>query len=421
VAAATALVALSAPAARAAGRVPAVFDVEAAGTAVRVGASVPVALPLVVDVGVARSSVAINSQPNAISEAAPAWSPVVETAPALLGTPLPLPVAVWCYSYLPGDPREASCGGPAQDIGGVLVASAGAGHTITKMAQQDDPTTLSSQSSVVSQGVHSAPAAPQAFTFDNGASAATAGADGERMTAGAAASIEDLDIAGAISIRSLRSSVSVALGGVAGSAAHSASLVISGVEVLGRPATIDGTGIHVSGQNAGGELFAVQDQLNQLLATTGLEIRTVGRPPVVSADGTTADVTSGGLLVTMPLPDALGGRIEVVFGESSVRMSAHQVEAFVEADAGGGGTSVADTPSLDSAAPELLTAAPPPLPPVPGVGAGTPSTRPFQEQVSASDLAAESWHFSFGPYALLVIALPILAQARLLSFARRST
>jgi hypothetical protein len=413
------IVVSSASASEGASRVPPVFDVDAAGTAVRVGASVPVALPLIVDVGVARSSVAINSQPNAVSEAAPAWSPVVETAPALLGTPLPLPLAVWCYSYLPGDPREASCGGPAQDIGGVLVASAGSGHTATKMPQQDDPTSLRSESAVVTQGVHSAPAAPQSFTFDNGASAATAGANGERMTAGAATRIDDLVIAGAISIGSIQSSVSVALGGLPGSGSHTESLVISGVQVLGQAATIDGTGIHLADQNAGREAFAVQEQLNQLLASTGLEIRTVGRAPEVAADGTTADVTSGGLLIAMPLPDALGGRIEIVFGESKVRMSAHQAEPFDQAQAPAPAPVVADTPSLDRFT--TTPAAPPPLPPVPGSGAGTPSRHPFQDHVSSADLAGTRWHFSFGPFALLAIALPVLAQARLLSFTRRST
>lgn len=397
------------------------FDVESAGTAVRVGVSVPVALPLIVDVGVARSSVAINSQPAAVSQAAPAWSPVVESAPALLGTPLPLPLAVWCYSYVPGDPREASCGGPAQDIGGVLVASAGAGHTVTSI-DQDDPTTLKSSSAVVTQGVHSAPSAPQSFTFDNAASAATAGSDGKRMTSGAATSIEDLVIAGTVSIRSIRSSVSVALGGVPGSGTHSSSLVVSGVEVLGQAATIDGTGIHLAGQHLGGEVFAAQEQLNQLLAGLGVEIRTVGRPAVVSPAGTAADVTSGGLLVRTALPDALGGRIDVVFGESSVRMSAHQVEPFVDdvADAVAVDTAVADTPSLDDFA-ATSPAPPPPPPPVPGLGAGEASSRPFQQQVSSADLAGHDWHFSFGPFALLAIALPVLAQARLLSFTRRTS
>ncbi len=411
------LVGFSAPPVRAAARAPAVFDIDAAGTAVRVGASVPVALPLVVDVGVARSSVTLNSQPNVISEAAPAWSPVVETAPALLGVPLPLPVAVWCYSYAPGDPHEAACGGPAQDIGGVLVASAGAGHTKTTMAQQDDPTTLRSESSVVSQGVSSAAAAPQAFTLANAASAASAGADGGRMASGASTSVENLVIADTVSIRAIRSSVSVALGGTPNSGVHAESLEIVGVEVFGKKATIDGAGVHVTGKDAGGELFAVQEQLNAILANLGIEIRTVGRAPAVSADGTTADVTSGGLLVRVALPPTLGGRIDVVFGESSVRMSAHQVEDVSAPDEPA--SAVADTPSIDNSTSFDLGPPPPPAP-LPGVNAGEPSAKSFQRQVAASRPRSD-WHFSFGPFAFLVIAVPILAHIRLLSFSRRSS
>ncbi|HVT77815.1 MAG TPA: hypothetical protein VHD87_12355 [Acidimicrobiales bacterium] len=394
------------------------FDILTSATAVRISGSIPVALPLNIDAGVARSSVQVNSQPAVISEAAPVWSPLVETAPALLGVPLPLPVAVWCYSYLPGDPRESSCGGPAEDVGGVLTASAGAGHTRTVM-QQDDATTLESESSTVGEGVSSGPTAPQSLTVENVASAATAGAADGRMASAASASAGNIDIAGTVAIRAVRSSASVALGGVPGSASHAESLAISGASVLGKAVNIDGTGVHVAGNDAGGQVFAVQDQVNKALAAAGLEIRTVGRPPKVAADGTAADVTSGGLLVSLALPAAVGGRLEFVLGESSVKMTAHQVDA-VPSDAAPAAAPDTELPSIDTLG-DSTSSLPPPLPPVPGVGAGKPSTRSFHTQVSAASAAQSDWHIEFGPFALLVMALPVLAQLRLLSFSRRSS
>jgi hypothetical protein len=403
------------PDASAAGQVPPVFDVESSGTAARMGASVPSALPLIVDGGAARSSVAINSQPNAVSQAAPGWSPLAEAAPALLGTP-PLPVAVWCYSYFPGDPREASCGGPVQEAG--PLAAGGAGHTVTN-GEVDDPTTLRSESSTVVAGARSTAAAPQAFTFSRGASAATAGAEGDRMASGAATSIDDLVVAGVFSVRTIRSAVTAALGGVPGSAAHEASLVVSGAEVAGQAVTVDGTGVHVADQTAGGELFAAQDQVNQALAAAGLEVRTVSVPAQVSGDGTSLDVSSGGLLVSMAVPDGQGGRVDFLFGESRVRMSAHQVDAPPDEPALPVGDAPPPLADVAGASEATLEIAPPPPAPVAGAGAGAPTAQPFRQEVAAAALADAGWRIPYKPFALLVLAVPLLVQARRLNLYRR--
>lgn len=414
------------PRASAAGQVPTVFDVESAGTAARVGFSVPSAVPLTVDGGMARSSVAINSQPNAVSQAAPGWAPLAEAAPALLGTP-PLPAAVWCYSYFPGDPREASCGGPVQEAG-PFAASGGAGRTATS-GEVDDPTTLRSESAAVVAGARSTAAAPQALSFSRAASAATAGAEGDRMASGASTSIDELLVAGVFSVRSIRSSVTAALGGVPGSAAQEATLVVTGAEVAGQAVTVDGTGVHVGGQAAGGELFGAQEQVNQALAAAGIQVRLVSEPAQVSPDGTSVDVSSGGLLVTLAIPDGQGGRSDFLFGESRVRMSAHQTEALGGLDglltpappeeSSGSDLGVAPAASTDEGETAGAVALPPPAPPAAGAGAGRPTSQPFQRDVSAAALAGAGWRIPYKPFALLAMAVPLLVQARRLGLYRR--
>lgn len=410
------------PGASAQGKVPPVFDVETAGTAARLGASVPSALPLTVDGGLARSSVAINSQPNAVSQAAPGWSPLAEAAPALLGTPPP-PVAVWCYSYFPGDPREASCGGPVQDAG-VFAASGGAGHTATT-GDVADPTTLRSESSAVIAGARSAADAPQAFSFSRAASAAKAGADGDRMASAASTSIDDLVVAGVFAVRSIRSTVTAALGGVPGSAAQEASLVVSGAEVAGQAVTVDGTGVHVAGQTAGGEIFGAQDQVNRALVGAGLEVRTVSAPAQVSEDGTELDVSSGGLLVSVAIPDGQGGRADFLFGESRTRMSAYQTDPSGFGEDVTGGLPPVDAPTEalgDAVEAPPVSSAPVvdlPLPPTPGARAGAPSAQPFRREIVAAAQAPAGWRIPYPPFALLALAVPLLVQARRLTLVPR--
>jgi hypothetical protein len=408
---------------------PPVFDVDVAASPVVVHAAVPSALPLAVDSGMARSSVAINSQPNAISQAAIVYLPLLEAAPALFGLPpAPSQALPYCYSYFPGDPREAACGGPAQNAGPFDVAG-GSGKTVST-GDNADPTTLHSQSSVTAAGLHGTASLPAPVSMGSVASAASAGGDDNgRMAAGSSTSVSDLDVAGVLQIQSIRSEVTAAVGGVAGSAAHRESFTISGATVAGQPVTIDNDGVHVSGQTLGGDLLAAQKQVDQALAAAGVAVRTfAAAPPKVADDGTTAAVSSGGLVIS--LAPSGQASVELRLGVSQVTMSAYRDSAANAGPASGsevtgsdsGGTLGGPEPAGASGTPaaeSIGSPPPPPPPPSPGSGSGPPSSMHFHREVLASDLASASWHIPYPPFAALVLAGPLLLQARRFSFTRR--
>lgn len=423
-----ALVAVGGGRAGAAATPPPVFDVAVDAAPVALSAGVPSVLPLGIDAGVARSSVAINSQPNAVSQAAVVWLPLAEAAPALFGLPpLPTDASLWCYSYFPGDPREAACGGPAQNVG-VFDVAGGSGRTKTS-GETADPTTLRSESAVAAASVRGASSLPVPVSVGNVASAARGGADGARMAAGASTAVSDLDVAGVLRIRALRTEVTGAVGGTPGSAVHQESLVLSGATVAGQPVTIDNAGVHVGDTAAGSELFDAQKQVNDALAGAGIQVRTLPpAPPKVADDGTTLEVTSGGLVVSL----SAGGQaaVELRLGVSRLVMSAHRDDNAAAAsglgDAGsvsgseGAPASPADvSPAAEPAGPSGDLALPPPSAPAPGAGSGPPSATPFRREVLGTDLAASTWRIPYAPFALLVLTGPLLVQARRLSLTRR--
>lgn len=408
---------------------PAVFDVVAEAAPVAVTASAPALLPLDVDTGVARSSVAINSQPNAISQAAVVYLPLAEAAPALFSLPSPpAQVLPYCYSYFPGDPREAACGGPAPSAG-LFEVAAGSGRT-TSDGEAADPTTLHSAASVAAARVSNSPALPVPVKISGVASAARAGADDTgRMAAGASAEVTDLDVAGVLRVGSLRTAVTAAVGGTPGSVSHEETMTISGVTVAGQPVEIGNDGVRVVGQDLlGGELTAAQKQVDQALAAVGIQVRTVPPTPAkVADDGTAAEVNSGGLMLSFA--NATGGvRVELRLGVSRVVLSAYRdvdVGAAV-ADAETDGAAPGREPAVSGEGPiegtssdVVLSPAPqPPPPPAAGADAGPPSATFFRREKRAVDLSS-TWHVPYPPFAALVLAAPVLVQVRRLSFRRR--
>lgn len=416
---------------------PDIFDVAVDAAPVAVSASVPSALPLAAEAGVARSSVTINSQPNAVSQAAIVWVPLAEAAPALFGLPaLPSQASLWCYSYFPGEPREVSCGGPAQNVGPLDVAG-GSAHTKTT-GESSDPGGLQSESSAVAASVKGNATLPAALKVANAASAARAGKDGARMASGASTAVTGIDVGGVLQIDSLRSEVTGALGGVAGSAVHKESLVVGAASVAGQPVRIDNDGVHASGASAGGELFSAQKEVDAALAAAGIQVHTLpARPAQVAEDGTSLELTSGGIVVSLAPGQGQADTV-VRFGVSRLVMSAHRTESIGGSDLGGavgdlGGDAAplaedvpappagdgVPAPSVEGTGTEL--ALPPPAAPTPGSTTGPPSANSFRREVITPALSQTTWKVPYAPFALLVLAGPLLLQVRRLSITRRTS
>lgn len=383
---------------------PTVFNVEAAAAPVANGSAAPGIVPLFVETGMARSSTTFNSQPNVISQAAIGWFPLAEAAPALLGTPPP-PAAPYCYSYFPGDPRDASCGGPTQ-ASPTFNAEGGSARTTTE-GEASDPRSLRTRAAVRASGV-SGVGALQPVSFGSVASAISAGAEADRLAAGASTSADDLAI-GPLLIRSVRSSVSGALGGVPGSASLVVEFEVSGASVGGVPVTIDEEGVRANDQGAGG-LGPAQEQVNTALSQAGISVRTVPpEEPTSSPDGTALRAESPALRVDVASSE---GFQTFFIGRSSLDMVASRGADGTAGDSTTFSAGGSDTEALDSGAsgsPGGEAAAPPPAP-EPGTGAGPASSVPFTKEVTAAALA--SWRIPYSPFALLILALPLLVQAR---------
>lgn len=388
-----------------AGGPPTTFDIDVSAAPVRSSLSATAALPLAVDLGAGLSRVQLNSQPNAIATAAPGYLPLADAAPVLFGLP-PLPASTSCASYFPGEPHEVSCGGPAQGAGGLSTAAA-SGHA-SSSGDPRDPTQLRAEASTRGTDLHSGPEVPAVVVIGEISSAADAGANEGRMAAGASTDVSRISVADVLTIESVTSSVSGAVGGTPGTASQQASLTISGARVAGVPVTIDNGGVTVSDQHAPG-LVATQQQLNGALAAAGLQVRTVpGAEPVAAPDGTKVQVTSGGLQITFSDPQGATA-FTMSIGESVLRMQGFPPPSPTPAPAAATTSKVLPATVPASSPPE-----PQPVPPPPAAGGTSPapSTQPF---VQAAGVAV-GWGIPYPPFALLVLALPLLAWGRRLTF-----
>ncbi|MFZ6003224.1 MAG: hypothetical protein ACOYXM_04755 [Actinomycetota bacterium] len=392
---------------------PDTFDIDVSAAPVYSSSSATAALPLAVDAAAGFSRVQLNSQPNAIATAGPGYTPLADAAPVLFGLPAP-PASVSCASYFPGQPHEASCGGPAQGTGGLSTAAA-SGHA-SSAGDPRDPTQLRSEASTRGADLRSGPEVPAAILIGQASSAAAAAAEGDRMAAGASSEVSDIAVAGVLTIESVTSSVSGAVGGRPGTASQEATLTISGAEVAGVPVTIDNEGVTVSDQGTPGPLgAATQEQVNAALAAAGLQVRTVpGAEPVAAPDGTRVQVASGGLQISFADPQgALAFTMSI--GESVLRMQGFRAATLAQLPSPAATTDVPVTvPAADLPTRPALPAPPPP-PPAPGATSPAPSTQPFV-QAAAIPIG---WRIPFAPFALLALALPVLARGRRFTFTPR--
>lgn len=401
---------------------PDVFDVVTDAAPLMSVGAFPAAVPLVLTTGVARSSVIINSQPRAQSQAAILYSPAAETASAL-GVPEPPPEArPWCYSYFPVEPAEASCGAPVHD-GGAFRIVAGRGHTATT-GDDADARTLRSTASTGLAGLTAA-----FLTIATATSAAAAGAESDRITGTATTEVEGLSVSGVLHVNGLRSRVTGALGGTPGSGTVERDLIVSGVKVGDVPVTVDGEGVHVMKKSLTPGLVGLEAQVNQVLASAGVAVRTLpAMPAEVAADGRTLRVSSGGLLVTFTHSEAA---FSVVLGQSNLQLAASRREPPILS----GPAEVA--PALPRPVPEV-SHPPSPVPPVSFVRAAKPDPAPnallgeassapplppasdgppVEPRLSRSRTAppAQNWSIPFAPFAVLALLVPLLVQARRLA------
>lgn len=423
---------------------PSVFDIKASAGPVIDRLALITVVPLPLDHGVAKTTVSMNSQPFVISQAAIVSVPLAET---VLAAQPEASQTLWCYSYFPtapGSPGESRCGGGGA-LGGGLPVEAGSGYTVTTGDEQD-PTTLSSMSSARAGGVGGG-AIP--FSIGTVASAAESKGVDDSMTAAASTAISDVDIAGLVQIRSIRSSVTGALSGNPGGGAADRQFTIEGASVAGQAVEIGESGVQAAGQTSPLPIGpSSQEQVDQALAAAGIKISFIpAPPPEVSAAGTKLYASAG--FVRLEITNLQTGILsQVDLGEAKVRMQVSRPAgrgfggfggdpapsgdasastavspATAEAPDISGrvapstGAPSAGAPSTGAGSASLSAPPKPPAAPRPGAGSGTPVRKP--SQVAVERVAVEQWQWPYPPYALLVLAIPLALSTRRLTLIRR--
>lgn len=472
---------------------PATFNMRASALPVDIAISAPSALPLDVNAGLAYSGVSVNSQPLIVSEAAPVYVPllgalgllggpgavfgiVAGLGPALVvgaptifglpplpvdptllplaqvlgplsGLPVPAPPALGCFSYFPGEPHEASCGGPVQNAFGF--EAKGTSASTKSEGDADDPASLKSQSSAAVLGIDPAEGNTFAsFSAGSARSAASARINGGKAEAGASTSLSEVEIAGALRIPSIDSSVSAALDGTKqGASISERRCSLAGATIAGVPVELRPDGFVIAEQAT---LPAPVPILTNLVNTALQQASVVigagpgdpgvlqiipypGEASTLAEDGTEFSTQFGCLEIRYRIPTS-GTDVKITLGKLATRVGAFAAEPFDDS-----GVSSVDDASADMAVepstsgvelggdlggPSLSTdlpagavgVSPAPSPPKPGAAAPPPSSAPFE--TASSPISTSTWSLDgawLAPYALLALATPVLAKARRLS------
>jgi hypothetical protein len=467
------------PAAAQAAAVPDSFSIDTAAIGMLIEVSAPAALPLDVLAGLSYAQVGVNSQPRIQSTAAPLFVPLAQDTallggtsgvlaigirlvpglvvglPTLVGldplpldpsvvpveplaqlaTALPLPGAppLGCTSNLPGEPREAECGGGAQDFFGYRVGASSA-RTVAD-GDTEEPSTLSSRSDASVAGI--APSGGQPLAAG---SAAAMGATAEggivegRATTTASASVSDFDLGGQFKLDSVIARYVGATAGTAETFEEALGCDISGAEMAGERIALGPESLTIPGQEID---IPTAEALASLSGQGGevgpADIGTVTITPnpeprvEVSDDGTSVERRFGCLEIRYRILTS-GTDVRLTLGSIAVSLNAADDQAFSAGDLGGtdvagdGATvdlSGASGGSVDLGGGTALDVPPGPaagdgftLPEVPEAGgeAPLPSDQPF-----ASAVQAAGWGIDGGwlaPFALLALAIPLLARAR---------
>lgn len=466
-----------APAAAQATAVPDSFSIDTAAIGMLIEVSAPAALPLDVLAGLSYAQVGVNSQPRIQSTAAPLFVPLAQDTgllggtsgvlaigirlvpglvvgfPTLVGldpvpldpsavpveplaqlaTTLPLPGAppLGCTSNLPGEPREAECGGGAQDFLGYRVGASSA-RTVAD-GDAEDLSTLSSRSDASVAGV--APSGGQPLAAG---SAAAMGATAEgsivegRATTTASASVTDFDFAGQFKLDSVIARYAGATAGTAETFEEALGCDITGAEMAGERIALGPESLTIPGQEID---IPTAEALAGLSGQGGevgpADIGTVTITPnpeprvEVSDDGTSVERRFGCLEIRYRILTS-GTDVRLTLGSIAVSLNAADDEAFdsaggsaatdVAGDAatvgsGGGDDGISvdagDGTSLDEPTDDEFS-----LPEVPEAGGEAP---PVSEGSFAKSIQSAGWGIDGGwlaPFALLALAIPLLTKAR---------
>jgi len=470
------------PAAAQVAAAPDSYNIRSAATGMVIEVSAPAALPLDVLAGLSYAQVGVSSQPRIQSTAAPLFVPLAQDLALLGGTsgvlaigirllpglvvglptlvgleplpadpssvpvepfaqlatslPLPSPPPLGCTSNLPDEPREAECGGGAQDFFGYRVGASSARTEAD--GDPEDTSTLSSRSDASVAGVAPSggqPLAPMSAA-GMGATAQAAIVEGRAVTT-ASASVSGLDLAGQLRVASVEARYAGATGGTAETFEEAFGCDVVGAELGGERVELGTESVTIPGEEID---LPLADALGELVGPAGAPGGQLGPADIgnititpnpepleeVSDDGTAVERRFGCLEIRYRIP-ASGTDVRITLGNVAVSLNAANDEAFsvggdggsidvggdgLSADLGGGGGGSVDLGggggSLDGPAGGDGFA----LPEVPEAGgeAPPPSERPF-----ATTVESAGWGIDGGwmaPFALLALATPLLTKAR---------
>ena len=147
-----------------------------------------------------------------------------------------------------------------------------------------------------------------------------------------------IEIAGVVTISSIRQTATASSTGSAGEAKAEARTEILGLQVAGIPAILDTDGVHAAGQGAQFSLGRSPDQaIDEALAEAGISLRLVRADTEADKDGDRADADAGSLVVDIlqtvrapvdasPQQDA---GIEIALGGAHAGVSARHIDPIV--------------------------------------------------------------------------------------------
>ena len=244
-------------------------------------------------------------------------------------------------------------------------------------------------------------ALPGLFAVRSSRTVSTSLLDGGSVTGTSTSTVEGIDLGGAVQIDSIVSTATVVTDAV--TATCDGGVVVNGVTVNGRPATIDEDGLHLED-----EPVVPAGPLGELLqpdpGSSGVMVRVLGGSD--GCTGATGSRSSAGLLVSIPLPAVgavpPGGSLDVIIASASASAGASTLPAFepppfdAVSPPGGG----LELPDLSNAG--LGPAGTPSAPSVPGA-ATPPRSDPLTTEPVAYSFAGVPAPLFAG---LLLLALP---------------
>lgn len=303
-----------------------IYQMSATSSLVRVHPILGVVAPdaLGMDIGYAHTE--LESIPLGLALAGPANVPAAGLL-SFLGLPsLPPSALPSCAAVAPSGEGEASCVGPAVDVGGGNTLFAVNGSATSRVVPED-PT----QSLVTAQAT-SGNATGFGFTYAGGQATSRSQPSDMGWVSASDAAISGLNIAGVVTIDNIRSFARVVANGEKSSAVSDRGLEIVGARVFGTPVVITTEGVEIADQANPADTRAAQDAIDSALKQAGLTIRLIPpAPSTASTAGTKATADSGGVAVQSIFPGLPpGNEARIIFGRSTAEVTANQVPSAAE-------------------------------------------------------------------------------------------